>query len=190
MSSNSVDVSFIEELEGNAIVGYIPLDVRGKPLGRSGVTIGMGIDLGQQIEEGLQGILPQELINRVEIYLGKRGKDARETLAAFPLHMDAQDVLRLNEMFLAKSVEHCARVWNSFSTGRSFHELSKAQRTVVYSVCHQYGTPWKRCPRFWSAAVCGEWEDVIAELRDFGDDYRTRRRKEARYLLDSMKVEC
>jgi hypothetical protein len=61
-------------------------------------------------------------------------------------------------------------------------DLTDRQQTVVMSVAWLYGRPWDRCPTFWKHATAGRWDDVIAELRDFGDVYSTRRGKEADYL--------
>lgn len=49
---SSVDMDFIAELEGESCVGYVPLQ-RGQPIGNSGVTVGIGVDLGQRSEAEL-----------------------------------------------------------------------------------------------------------------------------------------
>jgi hypothetical protein len=41
----------------------------------------------------------------------------------------------------------------------------------------------KKAPRFRNAAQSGNWDGAIGELRNFGDDYASRRESEANYLV-------
>ncbi len=53
--------------------------------------------------------------------------------------------------------------------------------TVIASVAFQYGDLESRTPNFWKQVISGDWEAAEANLRNFGDNYGTRRVKEADY---------
>lgn len=76
--------AFLTRMEERHCVAYIPCKRRnfdghgnagdcGEPVGQSGVTIGAGLDLGQQGEADLRRMgLEMELINLFRPYLGKK----------------------------------------------------------------------------------------------------------------------
>lgn len=74
----------------------------------------------------------------------------------------------------------------------SFDALPQEAQTVLTSVAYQYpssatgGGPG-RAPKFWSAVKERRWDDALAELRAFGDDYQTRHDKEAALLDQAIK---
>jgi hypothetical protein len=51
-------------------------------------------------------------------------------------------------------------------------------------VAFQYGDLARRTPNFWRQVTEKKWADVIANLRNFGDHYATRRNVEADLLQD------
>jgi GH24 family phage-related lysozyme (muramidase) len=64
-----------------------------------------------------------------------------------------------------------------------FDALKPAQQTVIASVAYQYGVGLdERTPNFWRQVTTGDWAGAIANLCSFGDDFSTRRNKEADYL--------
>ena len=63
-----------------------------------------------------------------------------------------------------------------------FENLTPAQRTIVTSVAFQYGDLETKTPNFYRQITQGNWTDAIKNLMDFGDKYKTRRKKEAEYL--------
>jgi hypothetical protein len=178
---------FIEELEGAAVAtGYVPLDKDGKPLGKSGVTIASGVDLGQRSASDWQRLAIHEAtLEMIRPYCGVKGDAAVALLNERPLVLGEAHVAELDNCLRAEFLRTVSERFNSASgrvRGPTWDDLSDREQTVVMSVAWQYGTPWKRCPTFWGHATAGRWDDVIAELRDFGDAYPTRRGKEADYL--------
>lgn len=178
---------FIEELEGAAVAtGYVPVDKDGKPLGKSGVTIASGVDLGQRSVNDWQRLAIHEVtLELIRPYCGVKGDAAVALLNERPLCLAESHVRELDNCLRADFLKTLESRWNaatSVNHGALWDDLSDREQTVVMSVAWQYGTPWKRCPTFWRHATAGRWDDVVTELRDFGDAYPTRRGKEADYL--------
>lgn len=175
--------AFIEELEGAAeSTGYVPRDKDGNPLGRSGVTIASGVDLGQRSVDGWARLAIHELtLELIAPYCGVTGNAAVKLLKERPLTLPEEHVRELDNCLRADFTRAVERQWN-LDSADEWDALDDRQQTIVMSVAWQYGSPNKRCPTFWGHATGGRWEDVIRELRDFGDAYPTRRNKEADYL--------
>jgi len=183
-----IDWSFITVLEGRGHDrAYVPVDRRtGQVLGKSGVTVASGFDLGQHHAGDLRRMgVDDALADRLAPYLGLQGKRAGEFLAAHPLALDANEVARLDR---AKHLDTAAKVARTFDRSRAprvpaFAALTRSQRTVITSVALQYGTRLhRRAPTFWSCVVEGRFADAAAELRRFGDGFATRRAREAALL--------
>jgi len=164
----------------------VPLDKDGKPLGKSGVTIASGVDLGQRSASDWQRLAIHEAtLEMIRPYCGVKGDAAVALLNERPLVLGEAHVAELDNCLRAEFLRTVSERFNSASgrvRGPTWDDLSDREQTVVMSVAWQYGTPWKRCPTFWGHATAGRWDDVIAELRDFGDADPTRRGKEADYL--------
>lgn len=76
--------------------GYVPTHRsganKGQAIGRSGVTIGIGCDLGGRSEDDLLRLgLPAALIEKLTPYLGKRRREAQQALAARPLQLSQEE---------------------------------------------------------------------------------------------------
>lgn len=81
------DRAFIEEKEGGLpTAGYVPQKPDGTIIGNSGITIGAGVDLGQQSETDLRAAgEPEPIIEKVRPYLGRKKEEAKRFLAEHPL---------------------------------------------------------------------------------------------------------
>ena len=181
------DFSFIQNLEGTKNQGYVPKDKDGKVLGKSGVTIASGFDLGQRKNADLKG-LPGDLIKKLQPYLGVKGQDALK-LNAKDLNLSDDEVAIVNKFAKNDSLE---KLSSSFmkETGESFYNIPKEAQTVVASVAFQYGDLKTRTPKFWKAVTNGKWNDAIKELENFGDKYDTRRNEEADLLRKVRPMEA
>lgn len=178
-----IDWSFIARFEGDSLVGYVPRDALGAVEGHSGVTIGMGVDLGQDHHLGYVDthVADPALAAKLDPYLGVTGEPAARLLAARPLTITSEQRAVLNAGVQAAHAATLRIAYNRRAL-RGWDALTDAQQTVLASVCWQYGDVPDRCPKFWAACVGARWADAVAELRDFGDRYPTRRRAEADYL--------
>ena len=72
------------------------------------------------------------------------------------------------------------------ASGVDFAQLPAPMQTVIASVAFQYGDLASRTPKFWAQVVARDWSSALANLRNFGDSYGTRRRKEADLLSSQI----
>jgi hypothetical protein len=181
-ATSAIDYEFISGLEGKLITkGYVPTDKSGKALDDSGVTVSTGVDLGQWDEAGLLNIgVPKQLVNKLKPYFGLRGDAAIK--AASKLSITEEEAQQLYQKVKTDSVNNLKKEWANSKSTTSWNNLTNEQKTVLASVAFQYGSLAKKTPTFWRYATSGDWDMVLAELRDFKDSYPTRRNKEADYL--------
>lgn len=189
-----INFDFIKQNEGKAISkGYIPTNKDGSILGQSGVTIASGFDLGQQDMTSISG-LPKELQDKLIPYLGaKKDKAVSKLKETGGLQLTDDEVSQIDMM--AKE-QYSNRIKESYNklTGKNFDELPSNLQTVIADVQFQYGTNYGRTPKF--AGIIQEIADnpsdinaymkLENELRNFGDDYKTRRGKEADLIKDQI----
>ena len=103
----NVDISLITQNEGgNILTGYVPIDKDGNAIGQSGVTIGIGVDLGQQSASGLaaMGVSP-DLIDTLSPYLGLKGDAAIDALDSNPLRIKTAQANQLNSAVMSSYVQ-------------------------------------------------------------------------------------
>jgi len=179
-----VDMDFISEQEGGQHTeGYVPEDNDGNPIGNSGTTIGTGVDLGQINGQALEDMgLPDELIDQLEPYLGMQGEDAQDYLEDHPLNINEEEADALDEAVHSDIQEQLEENYNQDSDV-DFDDLPEEAQTVIADVATQYGPNLAdRTPNFWDAVTHQDWDSAYNELRDFHDDYPTRRNNEADLL--------
>lgn len=178
----AIDTRFLEELEGFTTHGIVPEDADGKPLGTSGVTVGAGIDLGAQSKERLlkAGVSP-ETVRKLEPYFGKKKVKAQALLAVRPLQLSEDEARSVTKAIMVDDLDKLISKFNKESEV-PFTDLSPQQQTVLTSVHHQYGNLETETKNFWKQTTSGDWGSALGNLRDFKDDYSTRRNKEADYL--------
>jgi Bacterial toxin homologue of phage lysozyme, C-term len=183
----AIDWTFIGTLEGQSILkGYVP-NASGSD---SGVTIATGCDLGQLTPAKLDGFdIPAALKTRLRPYLGLRRQAAQDFLDDHPLEITAAEADALDAAVRAPIVDQLRSFYDgAVAPGAArFDDLPDAAQTVIASVAFQYGSGLKtRTPHFWATVVAQDWPKAIAELRNFGDHYPTRRNKEADYLANAL----
>jgi hypothetical protein len=185
---NLIDYAFVSAREGGVrLDGYVPNPRRSE----SGVTIATGFDLGQRRRQELVALgLPHRLIEQLEPYLGVKKLDAVKLLAEKPVRITAGDALLIDKAFKHKSVTELATGYGAShlnTTRTAFFDLPAEAQTVIASVAFQYGDLSHAAPLFWRAVCRQDWRAAIAELRNFGDVYDTRRNLEAN-LLEKLVV--
>lgn len=179
----------IGEFEGNRVEGYVPAQ-HGVPLGHSGVTIGMGVDLGSMTEGSLDALdIAQTLKDKLRPYLGLRGAAAQEKLKANALRLDQEEVDKLNAAVQKSQIDALRKEYDAAMgpSGTKFDGLPEPAQTVIASVKFQWGDIWHHpnpeVQKFWKAAVAQDWAAAHAVLRQWTPGtYRTRRNAEAAYL--------
>jgi len=175
---NNIDWKFIEEREGNKLTGYVPNAKNSK----SGVTIASGFDLGARNLSDLSG-LPEDIVTLLKPFLGFKGAEAQEMAKNLKVSQSQSETI--NEFAHKKAAEGLASKWKA-KTGQDFAELPKNKATVIASVAFQYGDLETKTPNFWRQVTEDDWGGAIKNLRDFGDDYDTRRNLEADFVESGM----
>lgn len=182
---DGIDLEFMKVVEGVKKEFYVPKNNKGVPLGKSGVTVGPGYDLGQRSKEdtevkNLKKKAPR-LYERMEPFIGLTKYDADNALREIkpdPLTEEELDIL------IKHSIETYHNLLTSvFIPSEVWNEMDEGIRTVVFSVMYQYGNLTKRTPKFYQYVMGRDYVGMIEELSAFGDDYPTRRRLEVMYAL-------
>ena len=168
---------FLKKIEGNEYKAYVP------PVGRSGVTIGVGVDLGHM--NFSRAMLPKHVYDQIKVFYGFYRADAKEILEAKPLDLTNEEIDYLSQIAISTHQKEL-EFWFDRESDIPFRELSLNQKKVLMSVKYQYGDIRRRTPRFWSFATEGDWHNVYEELMDFGDAFPTRRRKEAALIKKDL----
>ena len=178
--ASQIDYKFISDLEGGCkLKGYVP------DAGNSGVTIATGFDLGQRNESDLKKLkLSSDIISKFKPYLGVTKKDAKELLKKTPLSINKEQGKAIDKAVKADHVSSLEKKYNSaLGNKKKFSSLPARAQTVIASVSFQYGVNLaSAAPKFWKAVTAQNWTETVKILKNFGDEYSTRRKKEAVYL--------
>lgn len=191
----TINWNFVHQMEGArgaALTGYVPCDANGNAIGASGITIGFGIDLGQQNARSIAA-WPSDVVALVKPYLGKRRADAVAALKEAPLHISVSQAAAIQS-----AIEH---QWARLITMRydndsgkivqdaDFDKIPQSAQDVIASVTYQYGDPWadEKCGDFWHIACIQDWNWLANYLTDgFPDDrFKYRRSQESKHLRGS-----
>ena len=135
VSKNAISIDrATEEINGRNML-------KGKD-NRSGVTIGVGVDLGQQAPEAYKDRLrnfgiKQELIAKLEPYMGLIRGQAIEKLKEKPLSLSKQEVEQIvaemkNEM-LKDLIREYDRLTEKIEGRREFKDLAIQEQTILFS---------------------------------------------------------
>ncbi len=170
--------------EGNLKIqtsGYIPKHADGQIMGVSGVTVGIGIDLGQQSEEQLRkdGV-PDRILNQLKPFLGLKRADADNKLKTTSLNLTPDDALELSRKVQVRTIKEIESKYPKFK------EISPEGRAVILSLTYQYGSAGR--DRHFKTVVDdilnGNYSNAAASL-DARQAYSGRRKQEAQLLRNS-----
>ena len=185
--SNNIDFSFISSLEGGQkLTGYVPAS----GVSNSGVTVATGFDLGARNEGDLKKLgLSPALITKLKPYLGLKKSDATDALKKTPLVIIKAEADSIDKAVKKDATDLIIQRYNAAikPTQNKFSDLPKEAQTVIASVAYQYGNLATRAPKFWTAATDQNWDDTVKVLKNFNDQYPTRRNKEASLLQGIVK---
>lgn len=174
----AIDWAFIGEREGYSLTGYVPEPETSE----SGVTIAAGVDLGQRSAAAIDAMaIPEALKAKLKPYAGLKKQAAVDYLAAHPLTVTKAEADAIEQVVRKRTVDELIANYDGASAVK-FAALPDAAQTVIASVAFQYGHLATAAPKFWGLVTKQDWPGVIKELRDFGDIYPSRRKKEAAYL--------
>ena len=163
----------LKQFEGNEYKPYVP------PVGKSGVTLGIGVDIGHMNFAGI--IESNTLLDKISPYYAKFREEAEELLAEKPLELTKEEIDYLSTSASEAHLDELQR-WYDAESSVPFTMLTDNQQAVLMSVKYQYGNIRKRTPKFWGFCVNNDWAGAYNELMNFGDSFPTRRRREAALL--------
>ena len=138
-----IDFAFIIRVEGRQqLNGYVPQQ-NGTAIGRSGVTISTGFDIGQHNTYDLNRIFGRgeenaDLRTLYTPYLERRTADAITFLADNPLIITQEQADRTDAAVMSQMVPRVAGSYNSTTNG-NFDQLPDQAQTVLFSLGYQFG---------------------------------------------------
>ena len=185
MNKDDAVIQFLLQQEGFETRTYIP-KVNGVVVGKSGLTFGGGIDIGQMDLREYKALgLPDALESAMLPYVGKQGDDAvavEYELGHF--NIPAEIAMNITRRHIEKSKK---KLRNAFP---KFDSLSPQQQAVALSLLHNYGAAALRYNTM-KAVINGDLQTAIAKLRDPSEwknvELHPRRNREAD-LLESLLV--
>lgn len=187
--------AFLTRWEKRRTAAYIPCRARnytgsgvydaalyGAVIGVSGVTVGTGLDLGQQSEADLRRMgLPDALIRRFFPYLGRRKTDAAAALEAAPLTLSEAECDALDAAVHGDYIARAAARYNA-DAEEPFEDCPPEVQAVIVSLFYQLGSPTSRYPKTWRLLCAADWEGAARELQTRFSRYAARRADEGRLL--------
>ena len=186
----SIDYGYIRAVlarfEGGGITrGYVP-SKNGVALGVSGVTIGTGVDLGQQTGAALWDMsVPHGVVKKLLPYMGLKKEAARAALQRQPLTLSKAEVKALDDAVIGRYVRNIAAFYNKNLPAQTFDLIPREAQAVLVSVLYQRGLGYApKVPALWRALLAGEWASAAAWLVDpaNGGGYHSRRKAEGEIL--------
>lgn len=170
-------LSFLKSVEGNVYEPYVP------PHGNSGVTIGIGVDIGNLNPDKLN--IPEEVKEKLRPYYRFKTNNARYALLTRKLNLTNDEIDLISMAAIELHLEELKSAFNRESN-IPFDMLTDNQQIVLLSVKYQYGNLQKRTPKFWGFAINNDWKNVYYELMNFGDIYTSRRHREANLIASDF----
>lgn len=184
---------FLAKWETRQTVAYIPCRRRnftgrnrredcGEVLGVSGVTVGTGLDLGQQGEADLRRMdIAEPLLSRLRPYLGKRRTDAVAALAGAPLTLSDTECDAVDNAVHDDYIRRAAALYDA-EADKPFAACPAEAQAVIVSLFYHLGDGRTRYPKTWRLLCEGDWRGAARELQTGFTRYANRRRDEGRLL--------
>lgn len=192
----------LARFEGVMCSGYVPCQRKnfygygnaadfGTPLGASGVTIGAGLDLGQQDAAALERMgLASELRTLFRPYLGKKRVAAMQALAAAPLSISEEQCIALNRAVHADYIRRAAALYDRHAE-QPFADIPAQAQAVLVSLFYQLGSPFPSgshpgYPTVFDHLCHARWQAAVQELRTGFRRYASRRKQEGDILAEVL----
>ncbi|WP_196229097.1 pesticin C-terminus-like muramidase [Dickeya zeae] len=183
----NIDISFLRESEGMRTDGYVPLNKDGTPVENSGVTIGMGIDLGQrEAKDLIRDGVPSSIVEKLKPYMKLKKTSALQKIREMPLRLTSNEINILSNIYIQKSLKSLETEFDNESKGVKFSQLPANTRTMILDLAHQYGNLKLKTPKTWGFIINQQWDELVRELNNFHDKYPTRREREAKLIKDDL----
>lgn len=185
MNKDDAVLQFLLEQEGFETRTYLPKK-NGIVIGRSGLTFGGGIDIGQMGLREFKALgLPQDVEYALLPYVGKKGSEAlavEREIGHF--NIPAEVAMDITRRHIEKSKQQLRKAYPEFDS------ISVQQQAVALSLLHNYGNGALKYKTM-KAVIKGDLLQAIALLRDPEEwsnvELHPRRNREAD-LLQSLVV--
>ncbi|WCE03475.1 pesticin C-terminus-like muramidase [Pseudoxanthomonas sp. JBR18] len=185
-SAIRTDSSYIFANEGGVKTDGYTLSVTDYP--NSGVTIGAGVDLGQQSAAGLTALnVPQNIINTLTPFFGLKGQDAVNAIAANggPPVLTTPDATTLSNILMASTTTTVSTNFDAATSGMTFGQLPEPAQTVIVDASYPSGPNLaSSAPNFWGEITSGRWADAENELNHWYSNGTT----DPRHAGDATKL--
>ncbi len=180
--TQGIDWCVIDANEGGVkLMAYVLRPVQQFPA--SGITVGAGVDLGQQSARELLYLgVSSELVTKLTPYLGLKGAAAQAFLNKQSLTLTPQEADELDSAIQQHDAEVTASLYDKATGGRNFGNLPSQAQTVIEDVHYVYGNLPTRTPNFWTDVTTGQWAKAVTELQNFNDSIHQPR------LTDDAKL--
>lgn len=198
--SYNIDFDFLAKHEGKCkIDAYVPnctaKSVKnaknkvcyGKPvgsvIGKSGITVATGFDLGWHNKQDLKRMhFPPDMIKELDEYLTLNRSAAQEKLKQKPLKLNLKTAKTIDKLVRRSKVNGLARMYNHDAKKGSFALLPSEAQTAIFSMYYQMqGGLKKNHPKLWDALVSQDWQTAVTILEGM-KQYADRRKEEATLL--------
>lgn len=179
--------NFLGPLEGAGVTrGYVPCDKAGRHLGVSGVTIGTGVDLGQQTGAGLLDMgVPHAVVKKLLPYIGLKKQAAVDAVKCQGLTLTKAEVKALDDAVIGRYVKNISEHYDKHNPYQPFEAIPSQAQAVIVSVLYQRGLGFSaKNPGWWGPMLAGDWKTAAAWLCDpvNGGGYHARRKAEGEIL--------
>jgi hypothetical protein len=126
--------------EGFMTRGYVPTR-DGRVIGKSGVTVGKGFDLGQFNAAQLKKMgIEENLLKKLKPYIGVKGEAAVKRLKTQPLELDELDAEKLSDLVFSKKIPSVESTIKDIEKA-SGKPLSDNQKVALGLMIYQGVTP-------------------------------------------------
>jgi hypothetical protein len=184
MNKDDAVLQFLIQQEGFETRTYIP-KMNGMVIGKSGLTFGGGIDIGQMnLKEYKKLRLPDSLEEAMLSYVGVKGEDAlavEQQLGHFDIPSEV--AMNITRRHIEKSKDKLRKAFPKFDS------LAFQQQAVALSLLHNFGSSSLKYKTM-KSIINGNLEEAITRLRN-PDEWKNvelhpRRNREAD-LLESLR---
>lgn len=169
---------------GISTSGYVP-NQNGTVLENSGMTIGAGIDIGNQSLIGLEGMetsvdLSPALVEKLAPYIGITGQPALTFIQANPITLSNEEVTNLDEAFWAYQAQNLATEFNSaqnYGAGFTFGMLPTNTQTALADMYWHYANKlngFLATTQLWTQITTGNWQAAINNIDTWSSSSASR----------------
>jgi uncharacterized protein YegL len=157
--------------------GYLPLEAKDRVSQTSGVTVGIGVDLGGKTDAILRNYgISNSTIEKLSPYFGLKGDDALNKLITNPLILQNDEALELSDKVKLYFYNDLASQYDSDTKCETcettFQNLNPGIRTALFSVF--YNTGKIKYPDLWKSILKNDWLEVAKNIEGFKANKKRR----------------